>query len=318
MNSNKVHEFLSNASRHYYNGSPIISDEQFDSLAEASGYTVVGARVHGDVHKHIFPMYSLKKFYADENKESPLAQYKDVSASIKLDGAACEHLYIDGQYVRTLTRGDGVEGEDVTRNFIDSRLIPQTIPIMGIVQVMGEIAAPKTTTNSRNYAAGALRLKDPAEFRTRAVDFFAYGVQPYQSATYDEDMRTLKRWGFNTVHDKNLSEVYPSDGIVFRVNSNSLFDELGYTADHPRGAYAKKERSETVTTTLLGVEWNVGKTGKVVPTAILEPVYVGDALVSRATLNNPGFIEMLGLCIGDTVAIRRAGEIIPQIVHKVE
>jgi len=90
------------------------------------------------------------------------------------------------------------------------------------------------------------------------------------------------------------------------------------TAKHPRGAYARKERGECVETTLVAVEWQVGKSGKVTPVAILEPVLVGDAMVSRATLNNPAFIESLDLRIGDRVAVRRAGEIIPQIVHKVE
>jgi len=105
---------------------------------------------------------------------------------------------------------------------------------------------------------------------------------------------------------------------VFRVNDTQLFQDLGYTAKHPRGAYAKKERAAHVETKLLDVEWQVGKSGKVTPVAILEPVYIGDALVSRATLNNPGFIEMLDLQIGDTVAIIRSGEIIPCILHKVD
>lgn len=317
MNS-KIIEFLNNAARHYYNGSPIISDEQFDRLAESVDYHNVGAKQHGNVEKHYFPLYSLQKFYADENKASPLAGEKDVTSTIKLDGAACSHLYIDGHYVRSLTRGDGIEGRVVTDKFLGSKLIPQTISIMGVVQIDGEIAAPKTTENSRNYAAGALNLKDPEEFKTRAVEFFAYSVRPNQNPWFDVDMRMLQKEGFNTVTDKNIHEIYPSDGIVFRVNANARFDELGYTADFPRGAYAKKERAELVETVLLGVEWNVGKTGKVTPTAILEPVMCGDANVSRATLNNPGFIEALGLCIGDRVAIRRAGEIIPQIVHKVE
>ena len=131
-------------------------------------------------------------------------------------------------------------------------------------------------------------------------------------------MRALHQWGFCTVQDKNLMEIFPTDGVVFRVNSNADFEALGHTSKHPRGAYARKERSECVETVLVGVEWQVGKSGKVTPVAILEPVLVGDAMVSRATLNNPAFIETLDLRIGDRVAIRRAGEIIPQIVHKVE
>jgi NAD-dependent DNA ligase len=179
--------------------------------------------------------------------------------------------------------------------------------------------APKTVENARNYAAGALNLKSVDEFKTRAVEFFAYNLQSeFKSSLYDEDMLTLKKMEFNVITDKELDKVYPSDGLVFRINDNVLFENLGYTSKHPRGAYALKERAEHVETILLDVEWSVGKTGKVVPTAVLEPVYIGDALVSRATLNNPGFIAALGLRKGDKVAIVRAGEIIPCILHKVD
>lgn len=316
---NKITEFLNTAARHYYNGTPIISDAQFDALAESVGYGSVGALQHGNTQRHYFPMYSLQKFYADVKDATPLSDYQgDVVMSPKLDGAAVEHLYIDGVYARSLTRGDGVEGRDVTDKFQTTNLIPKTIPQLGVVQVTGELCAPKAVENARNYAAGALNLGSAEEFKTRGVDFFAYGVQPSLSATFDADMLMLKKWAFSTIQDPNLDQIFPTDGVVFRVNSNQDFEALGYTAKHPRGAYARKERSECVETTLLSVEWQVGKSGKVTPVAILEPVLVGDAVVSRATLNNPAFIETLDLRIGDRVAVRRAGEIIPQIVHKVE
>lgn len=313
----KITEFLNKASRHYYAGDPIISDQQFDALADSVGYQAVGAKQHENVEKHLYPMFSLQKYYEDEGKKSPLAGFTDVSMTPKLDGAAVSHLYIDGQLVRSLTRGDGTEGRIVTDKFLATKLVPHTISVMGIVQITGEIAAPKTVENSRNYAAGALNLKDTQEFKTRAVEFFAYGIFPYQTQTFNEDIKLLKRCGFNTVQDKNISEIYPTDGLVFRLNKHTEFDAQGYTAQHPRGAYALKERGVAVETKLLSVEWQVGKTGRVTPVAILEPVLVGDAVVSRATLNNPGFIEMLDLQIGDTVAIIRSGDIIPCIVHKV-
>jgi DNA ligase (NAD+) len=150
------------------------------------------------------------------------------------------------------------------------------------------------------------------------LSFFAYGSQPCVTTTYRQDLDVLKQYGFNVISEPDLDKIYPCDGVVFRVNDNQLFQDLGYTAKHPRGAYAKKERQAHVETKLLSVEWQVGKSGKVTPVAILEPVYIGDALVSRATLNNPGFIEMLNLQIGDTVAIIRSGEIIPCILHKVD
>lgn len=316
---NKVIEFLNNAARHYYNGTPILSDDVFDSLAESVGYSALGAKQHGDVEKHFRRMYSLEKFYEDEVGTKPLAGYRDVTMSPKIDGAAVEHLFIDGVYVRSLTRGDGIEGKVVTDKFMHTKLIPHTINTEHrIVQITGELAAPKHVENARNYAAGALNLGSVDEFKTRSVEFFAYGVYPYLTDKFDSDMAYLEKMGFSTVFSKNIAEIYPTDGIVFRINDNSLFEKAGYTAKHPKGAYAKKERGEVVETTILDVVWQVGKSGKVTPVAILEPVLVGDATVSRATLNNPGFIEALDLQIGDRVAIRRAGEIIPQVVHKVE
>jgi len=313
---NKLEQYLDKAARFYYAGTPIISDEQFDALAESIGYSKVGARQHENVEKHYARMYSLKKYYEDENKR-PLEGYTDVVKSLKLDGAAVSHLYIDGELVRSLTRGDGIEGQVVTDKFLATNLVPHKIDHMGIVQVIGEIAAPKHIENARNYAAGALNLNSVDDFRTRAVSFFAYGVFPYIKTTYVADMQMLTKLGFATILEPELDKIYPCDGVVFRLNSNAEFDKLGFTSDFPRGAYAKKERSALVETTLLNVEWQVGKSGKVTPVAILAPVLVGDAVVSRATLNNPGFIQALDLRIGDTVAIRRAGEIIPQVVHKV-
>lgn len=311
--------YLDECARRYYNGDPIIPDEVFDRLADLCDYKQVGTLADNEVY-HTYQMYSLQKFYEDEG-ENPLAQYKDQKTdySLKLDGAAISILYIDGKLVQVLTRGDGVKGKDVTNKFLSTNIIPHNIKDTGIRQVTGEIAAPRHIENARNYAAGALNLKDPEEFKTRAVEFFAYGVQPYFTNSYEEDMTQLRKFGFNTVlGDYELDKVYPCDGLVFRLDRNDLFDELGYTSKHPRGAYAKKERQEAVETTLLDVEWQVGKSGKVTPVAIVEPIYIGDALVSRATLNNVGFIEALDLQIGDRIAMVRSGEIIPQVLYKVE
>jgi DNA ligase (NAD+) len=315
---NKIEQYLNLASRAYYAGSPIISDEQFDKLADSINYNRVGAKQHGNVEKHLYQMYSLQKYYEDEDQKRPLEGIRDVTCSIKLDGAAISLLYVDGNLVRALTRGDGVEGQVITDKILATKLVPHEIPLKGVYQVTGEIAAPKTVENARNYAAGALNLKSVDEFKTRAVSFFAYGVQPSLTSTFNQDMNELSACGFSTINEPELDKIYPCDGVVFRVNSNEAFYDMGYTSKHPRGAYALKERSAHVETKLLSVEWQVGKSGKVTPVAILEPVYIGDALVSRATLNNPGFIEMLDLQIGDTVAVIRSGEIIPCILHKVD
>ncbi len=315
---NKLEQFLNIASRAYYAGQPIITDEQFDKLAESCGYSAVGAQPTGSTEKHMYQMYSLQKYYEDEGKR-PLEGYQDLSMTVKLDGAAISLLYVNGELVRALTRGDGTEGQIITDKILAHKgLVPTTIPVTGIYQITGEIVAPKHIENARNYAAGALNLKDLEEFKTRAISFFAYGVQPNLFPTFDEDLAKLRTFGFSVISDQDLDKIYPCDGIVFRVNDNTVFQSMGYTAKHPRGAYARKERAEHVETKLLDVEWQVGKSGKVTPVAILEPVMIGDAVVSRATLNNPGFIEMLDLQIGDTVAVIRSGEIIPCILHKVD
>jgi len=315
---NKLHKFLDQASQAYYAGTPTISDQVFDQLADSCGYNKIGAPVHGKKAKHLYPMYSLQKFYEDEGKSDPLAGL-DVTTSIKLDGAAISLLYVNGILVQALTRGDGVEGQLITDKMYEhGSLVPLTINLTKTVQITGEIVAPLHVENSRNYAAGSLNLKDLSEFKTRAIEFFAYQVTPCIHKHWSDDMTVLKYYGFNTVLEPELGKIYPSDGIVVRLNNNHQFDQMGYTSKHPRGAYARKERAQHVETTLLDVEWQVGKSGKVTPIAILEPVYIGDALVSRATLNNPGFIEQLDLQLGDRVAVIRAGEIIPCILHKVE
>jgi DNA ligase (NAD+) len=314
---NKITQFLDSASAAYYAGSPFITDVQFDKLADSVGYFAVGSKQNSKTQKHLYQMYSLQKFYEDEGTK-PLQGIRSLATSIKLDGAALSLLYVDGNLVRALTRGDGVEGQIVTDKFLGNPIVPQTVPFQGVYQITGEIVAPINIENSRNYAAGALNLKDPQEFQQRALSFFAYGVQPTLHDTFNADLNALRLAGFGVINEPDLDKIFPCDGLVFRVNDNQQFYEMGYTAKHPRGAYARKERAAHVETKLLGVEWQVGKSGKVSPVGILEPVYIGDALISRATLNNPGFIEMLDLQIGDTVAVIRAGEIIPCILHKVD
>lgn len=314
-----IKDYLDAASAAYYAGKPIISDEVFDRLAESAGYQAVGAKQHEHLKKHFYQMHSLQKYYEDEGV-APLQEYQsDMTTTPKLDGAAISLLYIEGNLVQALTRGDGNEGTDITdKMFARKDLVPLTVERTDPHQVIGEVVAPKNIENARNYAAGSLNLKDLGEFCTRAISFFAYGVFPSAALTFSIDMTMLEREGFETVYANDLHNIYPCDGIVFRINDNSTFYSLGYTAKHPRGAYAKKDRQEAVETTILAVEWNVGKTGKVTPVAILEPIKIGDALVSRATLNNPGFIQMLDLHIGDRVGVIRAGEIIPCITHKVD
>ena len=309
-------DFLDYASPRYYAGNPVITDDEFDKLAEMYGYTSVGEKV--DLSRaipHQFPMWSLKKCYVGEKLiELP----GEVIETPKLDGAAVSLLYIHGKFVRGLTRGDGKAGQDITSNI--RHIVPEKVwSDQQITQVTGEVAAPKNIPNARNYASGALSLKDENEFKSRNLTFIAYGFScsNHFFKTYMEEMTWLQEEGFNTVIDSDWSE-FPQDGRVFRVNSTYDFDKLGYTSSHPKGAFALKERQEGVVTTLLDVIWQVGRSGVVSPVAILKPVVVGEATVSRATLHNLKYIKELNLELGCSVELIRSGEIIPRIVRRVD
>ena len=149
------------------------------------------------------------------------------------------------------------------------------------------------------------------------LTFVAYNAQPYMADTYADNLKMLALMGFATVFTVD-KYYYPTDGTVWRLDNNDEFDKLGYTSHHPRGAFALKVREEGVITTLLDVEWNVGKSGAVTPVAILDPIMIEDATVSRATLHNAGFIDALELEIGCKVEVIRSGKIIPKIVRRVE
>lgn len=304
--------FLDYASSKYYAGEPIISDEEFDKLAEYYGYESVGAPVVGDRIAHAFPMWSLQKVYDDE----PLTALPGFTVTTpKLDGAAIALYYIYGRLTLALTRGDGKEGQDITDKMM--LLVPETIKSKeSVLQITGEIVAPKNIDNARNYAAGALNLKSIEEFHSRSLTFIAYGMKPYKNDCWSEDLSFLSDSGFHTVMDGEW-EQYPHDGKVYRLNDYDKFEELGYTSKHPRGAFALKERKGGVVTKLLDVEWQVGRSGVVSPVAILEPVVIGEATVSRATLHNIKYIKELDLDYGCLVEVIRSGEIIPRIVRRV-
>ena len=233
----------------------------------------------------------------------------------KLDGAAISILYIDGSAKLMLTRGDGARGQDIS-HLIPGLNIPKQLKTnLGLLQVTGEIVAPKNISNARNYAAGALNLNSLEEFKTRDLTFIAYGVAPYLTETYTRDMDSLSLQGFNTVTDQEW-DIFPQDGTVYRVNDNEAFELYGYTASHPKGAYALKERSQGVVSTLLDVTWTTNRTGIVAPVAILEPIVIEDATVSRATLHNIAYIRALDLEIGCQVEVVRSGSIIPRILRR--
>jgi len=188
---------LNQARFSYYNGKSIMSDEAYDRLEEQLG---VANKVGHDLdskdvrYPHAFPMYSLQKAYS--TLEHPDYGNEPVTITPKLDGAAVSLQYIRGRLSVALTRGDGKQGIDITNNM--RFLIPQILlPCMGkpIVQITGEVVAPATIKNSRNYAAGALSLHDTEEFQKRDLTFIAYGIQPYQTEDFIEDMNFLDYCG---------------------------------------------------------------------------------------------------------------------------
>jgi DNA ligase (NAD+) len=304
---------LDEASKAYYEGKPLLSDEEFDRLAEREGYEPVGYNPDAK-RKHLFPLYSLQKVFVGEDKNPLLGL--DIVETLKLDGAAIAIQYKEGKLHKVTTRGDGTAGVDVTDKFIYDNIIPYSISNYGTIQITGEIVAPKEIPNARNYAAGALNLKDVKEFLSRNLTFISYNVQPCFSESYTNDMYLLETLGFKTVTKGDWSQ-FPEDGRVFRVNSNKVFEDMGSTSHHPRGAYALKTREKGVVTTLLDVVWQTGKSGKVTPVAILDEIVIDDAKISRATLNNMAYIESLNLEIGCQVEVIRAGKIIPCVIGRV-
>ena len=303
----------------YYNElESIISDSVYDAIFGESD--TVGAAGYRIDTPHYVRMYSLQKHYAEDG-QAPLHD-SDCITSPKLDGAAVSLLYGSGCFIRALTRGDGVKGLDVTENV--RHLVPAKIAgTPELIQITGEVVANATVPNSRNMASGSLNTKDSVEFAKKrsilGLTFVAYGVQTSKGSgiatTYLSDLGILESYRFRTVLG-DVSE-FPTDGLVYRLDSNARFNASGYTAKHPRGAYALKVKQKPVVTKLLNVVWQTGKSGKVTPVALLEPVVIGGATISRATLNNLAFIRALDLAIGCDVAIIRSGEIIPQVVARV-
>lgn len=319
-NREYIISFLDEASKAYYNGNPIISDEQFDYLAELVWYNKVGT-ADSNTKKHYRRMYSQQKYYYGEGSD-PLMKYVSDPKVItpKLDGAAIEALYIGGELVQVLTRGDGIEGRDVTSKFILSSksILPKFIDFKQVVQVSGEITTDKEVQNARNYASGALNLIDQEEFNSRVLYFTAYDVYPTTEELYSRSLEELTKLGFKTVLDEEWCSKFETDGKVIRINSNKIYNALGFTAKHPRGSFALKERKTGAVSKILDIVWQTGKSGKVTPVAILEPCVVEGATISRATLNNIGFIKALGVDIGSVVEVQRSGGIIPTIVRVIE
>ena len=308
-------EYLEYCNRMYAEGNAQLPDDVYDRLVENTELeSKVGYDSTEERFQHPYPMYSLQKVFVGEDKEPDWEIKQPHIMTAKLDGAAVSITYIEGVLTKALTRGDGKAGLDITDKI--KSLVPNVIWSKGVKQITGEIVAPKTIPNARNYASGALNLKDLEEFKSRKLTFISYGIQPAICAEWSADMGMIKDMGFKTVTQSDWNE-FPQDGKVVRVDSNMYFETLGHTSHHPRGAFALKTRQAGVVTRLFDVEWNVGKSGAVSPVAILEPCVIGEATISRATLHNMAYIEALELQIGCDVEVIRSGEIIPRVVRRV-
>lgn len=272
---------------------------------------------------------------------------------LKIDGLAISLKYEEGRFVQGSTRGDGTVGEDITANLKTIRTIPLRLKESISIEVRGEAYMPKNSfvrlnasrdeageepfANPRNAAAGSLRQLDPKIAASRNLAIFVYGIggdgSAYGQDSHSDSLDALDTLGFETNHERmrcaSIEEVidyvgkwverrsdldYEIDGIVVKVDNFEDQEQLGFTARSPRWATAYKFPAEEVTTKLLDVELSVGRTGVVTPTAILEPVRVAGSTVGRASLHNEDLIKEKDIRIGDTVIIRKAGDIIPEVV----
>ena len=304
------------AKLYYEDGESPLSDEEWDALEGTDkdvGYTPSRGV------DHIFPMYSLKKSFSEQEVLDWMGD-KNVVATPKLDGAAISLVYEKGMLVRATSRGDGKTGVDILNNVRHLKTVPWKINHSDYCQIDGEVVAPSSIPNARNFAAGALNLKSEDEFIERRpyLFFVVHDMRPDTNFEYwSEKLNYCYNLGFYTDTTDLESKKFPTDGVVYRLDNLQDWEDAGFTAHHPRGSIALKEQKEGEITSLKDVEWHTGKSGVVTPVAILSPVMIGDALVQRATLHNMSYIEELGLEIGCEVEVIRSGEIIPRIVRRV-
>jgi DNA ligase (NAD+) len=301
------------------------------------------AVLHAPV-RHSRPMLSLNKASRPEQVVAFFDRFpgQPVVVMPKLDGLSLALVYESGRLARAVTRGDGTTGEDVTvlvRALADG--VPPTIDAEGGVEVRGELVMLRSTfaaynaahpdkplINPRGAAAGTIRAKDPAQVAERRLRFFAFDLDTADGAHADVE-NALRTLGFDAADMRHCDSAgaaqeaivaiearrdhldYDLDGAVLRLADRNAYAAAGTRAASPRGALAFKFAAEEKTTVLADVVWDVGKTGKVAPVAVLEPLFVGGSTVARATLANQEVIRARDVRIGDTVLVRRAGDVIP-------
>lgn len=364
--------------KYYALSSPVISDFEFDKLLaeliqlekefpDLLDPNSPSQRVGGTVTKefktvrHKYPMMSLGNTYSEAElldfdgrvSKNLGDQPFEYVCELKFDGVAIGLRYENGLFVQAVTRGDGVQGDDVTANVKTIKSIPlklngsdypKEFEVRGEVflhhKVFEKINAERIDigevpfANPRNSASGTLKMQDSAVVARRSLDCYLYSVYgenlPFK--THYESLRKAKEWGFkvsdNAIKCTSMQQVfdyikewnsgrehlqYDIDGVVVKVNSFDQQEELGYTSKSPRWAISYKFKAESASTKLLSIAYQVGRTGAVTPVANLEPVLLAGTTVKRASLHNADQIEKLGVCIGDIVYVEKGGEIIPKI-----
>ncbi len=382
----KIQQLRDQLNQHNHNyyvlDKPTISDFEFDQLLkelqvlehqhpEFFDENSPTQRVGGSITKnfntigHEYRMYSLDNSYSTddlvdwENRIQKILGNVELeyTCELKYDGASISITYENGKLQKAVTRGDGIQGDEVTANIKTIRSIP--LQLKGnyppVFAIRGEIILPfagfekmnqelieigeTPFANPRNTASGSLKLQDSAEVAKRPLDCLLYTIVGNQlpfSTQYD-GLETARKWGFKVPTQsklaKNLQEVfefisywdehrhdlpYETDGVVIKVNNLQYQDELGYTAKSPRWAMAYKFKSEQVSTRLNSIVYQVGRTGAITPVANLEPVQLAGTVVKRASLHNADQIEKLDIRVGDTVFVEKGGEIIPKIIAVAE
>ena len=362
--------------KYYYNKSkPNISDQDYDLLKKEiidlekkfsflknkkSPSETVGYKPSKNFKKikHKVSMLSLGNAFNEEDlksfekkiinflslKDKNIIEY---SAEPKIDGISASLIYINGKFIRGLSRGDGSEGEDITQNLqtisdipnlINKKNFPEEIDIRGEVFIENEDfkAINENFANPRNAASGSLRQKDSMVTSKIPLKFIAYTHGYVKNMTIDNQidfLKNLKLWGFktnpfnkkiNNIKDLILNHKYLEerrkeipfdiDGVVYKINSFDLQKRLGFAANAPRWAIAHKFSANSSVSEVLNIEIQIGRTGALTPVAKIKPVNIGGVIVSNATLHNEDEIARKDIRIGDTVVIERAGDVIPHVI----
>ena len=365
--------------KYYVLNQPTIGDQEFDMMMhelqelearhpEMYDPNSPTQRVGSDLQKefrqvaHKYPMLSLSNTYSEQDVREWYDSVTkglggepfEVCCEMKYDGLSISLTYVDGRLTQAVTRGDGVQGDDVTQNVRTIRAIPLILPGKGYPQefeIRGEILMPWASferlnrereaaeeplfANPRNAASGTLKSLDAKVVAERQLDAYLYYLlgEELPADGHYENLEAARSWGFKISEGmkkvKTVDEVLQfidywdaerknlpvaTDGIVLKVNSLRQQRSLGYTAKSPRWAIAYKFKAERACTRLLEVTYQVGRTGAVTPVANMEAVQLAGTTVRRATLNNEDFIRSFDLHIGDAVYVEKGGEIIPKIV----